>query len=223
MKKIIGLAISAVIMIAVTGLGTWAYYSDEEMSNSNNITAGTMDLKLGGGDSSISILASLENKAPGDEAGDLRNPDIPYVTLTNAGTLPGWLTVSISDVENSHVVSSEPGDLFPDGELGETCQIAPWIDVGNGSGGGPDGEFDVNTDYALTSGESWVKTALQWDEVNDFGGVAGQDWTHIIESMAVGDTYRFYLPWKIPYTAGNEIQGDKFSFDITFVLDQIHD
>lgn len=46
MKKILGLAIVAIAIIAMAGVGTYAYFSDTEESTGNIIQAGTLDLGL---------------------------------------------------------------------------------------------------------------------------------------------------------------------------------
>jgi len=55
MKKLFGLTIAALLIIGIVGGGTWAYFSDTETSSSNQITAGTLDLDLDGGDSNVNI------------------------------------------------------------------------------------------------------------------------------------------------------------------------
>jgi spore coat-associated protein N len=46
MKKIIGLSIAAIIVIALAGVGTFAFFSDTETSADNTFSAGTLDLKV---------------------------------------------------------------------------------------------------------------------------------------------------------------------------------
>ena len=46
MKKILGLTIAALLVMALVGGGTWAYFSDVETSTGNILTAGTLDLGL---------------------------------------------------------------------------------------------------------------------------------------------------------------------------------
>jgi spore coat-associated protein N len=44
MKKIIGLAISGLLLLALVAGGTYAYFSDTETSSGNSFTAGTLNL-----------------------------------------------------------------------------------------------------------------------------------------------------------------------------------
>ena len=46
MKKILGLTVAALLVMALVGGGTWAYFSDVETSSGNVFTAGTLDLGL---------------------------------------------------------------------------------------------------------------------------------------------------------------------------------
>jgi predicted ribosomally synthesized peptide with SipW-like signal peptide len=218
MKKIIGLAISALILIVIVSAGTWAYYSDVGTATNNNIAAGTLDLKLGGVDTNVNIIAALSNKAPGDIAGDANNLVVPSATLSNTGSLPGQLTIqfgAITNTESAGTTQYEHDAIGGAGvgELGAQTQIAPWIDMNS------DGLFTVGTDYALKSDQTVVQTALQWDTVNSF---AGKTWTNVMTIPQASITYKYTLPWKILATADNTIQGDSFIFGITFTLNQIH-
>ena len=45
MKRILGLTIAFMLLTGMTGIGTWAYFSDVETSTGNVLAAGTLDLK----------------------------------------------------------------------------------------------------------------------------------------------------------------------------------
>ena len=47
MKKILGLGLVAMLVMAMVGGGTWAYFSDVQTSSGNILTAGTLDIGLG--------------------------------------------------------------------------------------------------------------------------------------------------------------------------------
>lgn len=209
MKKILGLTIATIILITVTSLGSWAYFNDEETSDSNNIAAGTLDLKLNAADANVNIIAALTNKAPGDFG-------TPSATLANTGTLPGKLWMQFSGVTDTAGAS---GEFASAGTLSSNTRISPWIDTNNNSA------FDAGTDYALKSDGTVVMTALQEDYVNAFcNGTTGRTWDPVIASMPaeMATAYTFRLFWNIPVTVGNTIQGDSFTYGITFKLDQIH-
>ncbi len=82
MKKIIGLTIAFMLLIGMSGIGTWAYFSDVETSTGNQLTAGTLDLKTDDFDGvSQTLLAT--NMKPGDTVG----PET--IILKNTGSVGG--------------------------------------------------------------------------------------------------------------------------------------
>ena len=113
MKKILGLTIAALLVMALVGGGTWAYFSDVETSTENTFAAGTLDLKLTGGTQTIdSVTATWVTPAdwkPGET--------IPgTLTLDNVGTIDMTkveLTVTTVDTGGADMApytsaSSEP-------------------------------------------------------------------------------------------------------------------
>lgn len=214
MKKILGLTVAALLIIATVGFGTWAYFSDTETSQNNAIVAGTLDLTLTGGSGSpnYSILTGLTNKAPGD-SGSL------YATIKNIGSLVGELDMSTGAVTNT---GGSGGTEFEDstGDLGGVAQIVIWIDVDK-STTFTDGDIILRSNGTLvtrTAGSPANLTAY-YDTVNNYaskswGGSTG------IKNMATNDEHYVYVSWQIPTSAGNNIQGDSFSFTITFILEQ---
>ena len=94
MKKIIGLTIAFMLLIGMTGIGTWAYFSDVEASTGNQMTAGTLDLKTNDVDG-VSQTLFVTNMAPGDTVG----PET--ITLKNTGSVDGsTLDLVFSYIEN---------------------------------------------------------------------------------------------------------------------------
>ena len=106
MKKVLGLTIALLLFVGMTGIGTWAYFSDVETSTGNVLAAGTLDLKTDDMDGvSQTMLAS--NLAPGDTVG----PET--ITLKNSGSLPGSsLDLSFSYLESDS--SPNPADISAD-------------------------------------------------------------------------------------------------------------
>jgi predicted ribosomally synthesized peptide with SipW-like signal peptide len=82
MKKILGLALAAILVMAMVAGGTWAYFNDVEASDTNAITAGKLDITLGTSEYSTDI----DNIKPGDT-------HTVTIDVTNAGTLPLDYTV----------------------------------------------------------------------------------------------------------------------------------
>ncbi|MFC2011117.1 TasA family protein [Chloroflexota bacterium] len=82
MKRILGLTIAFILLIGMTGIGTWAYLSDVETSTGNVLAAGTLDLKTDDVDGvSQTLLAT--NLKPGSTVG----PET--IILKNSGSVGG--------------------------------------------------------------------------------------------------------------------------------------
>ncbi len=204
MKKILGLAIAALIIMATVGFGSWAYFNDTETSSSNQLAAGTLDLNLNGGNSNVNIMTGLVNKQPGDSG------TTAYATLKNVGSLDGEMDIQTGAITNT---GGTGGTEFEDGvgNLGGVARLAPWLDLDQ------DGVFDVGSDIALKSDASFVTTGLQYDIANSF---ASHTWNAIMPTVSANQQYRFYLAWDIPTSGGNNIQGDSFTLGFTFILEQ---
>jgi len=163
MKKILGLTIAALLVMALVGGGTWAYFSDVEQTTANIFTAGTLDLQLS--DSSV-LVGSVSDLAPG--SGET-TPLLGDVTLTKAGNVLGTLDIAfdtaVVNPENYAAATDEaeafdatfnPGgdsDTSGDtGELGANALIALFIDVDE-SADWSDGDIGLESDsstYAFT-------------------------------------------------------------------------
>lgn len=208
MKKILGLSIAALLVIAMVGGGTWAYFNDTESSVGNTITAGTLDLNWDGGNESDNYTFQIA--AADGWPGNSNNST--FKLIKNVGSLDGELDIELTDLLNTE--SSGGTEHEADGvggELGSFAKIAPWIDIGK------DGAFTPDTDIALTSAGGVSTAALQWDTIDSFV----QIWDAVVSTMSSGDEYRFYIAWEIPGEAtDNTAQGDSVSFGVTFTLEQ---
>jgi len=84
MKKITFMAVGILLVIAMVGAGTWAYFSDTETSTGNTFTAGTIVLALDGQDNNEvaydTTYFNVGNMAPGDI-------ETAYIEIDNSGTL----------------------------------------------------------------------------------------------------------------------------------------
>ena len=99
MKKILGLTIAFLLFLAMTGIGTWAYFQDTETSTSNVLAAGTLDLKTDNVDGVTQTLYA-SNLKPGDDVSG-------SITLKNIGTVAGsTLDLSFSYVESDNIFNS---------------------------------------------------------------------------------------------------------------------
>lgn len=86
------------IILGITSVlafgATTAYFSDTEISSGNTFTAGTLDLKINGGDTNVSYTFS--NMAP-----VVSQPNITY-RLRNAGTITGYLNIRNINISSTN-------------------------------------------------------------------------------------------------------------------------
>lgn len=201
MKKILGLTVAVLLAIGAVGVGTWAYFSDTEQSTSNSMAAGTLDLTVDGVNTAVTTF-SVTNKAPGDSGSG-------STTLANAGSLSGELDIALSAITNTGGTSGEYGDSS--GDLGGVAQIAVYIDVDQ-SGDWSSGDVGLKSDATTYS----FPTALDYATIDSYDS----DSWDAVETMAASASDDFIILWQIPTGAGNSIQGDSVSFDVTFTLEQ---
>jgi spore coat-associated protein N len=202
MKKIVGLSIAVLLIIGLVGAGTYAYFSDTESSTNNSLTAGTLDLNIDGDDVAVTTFTASD-VAPG-ESGTGNS------TLDNVGSISGELDIATSAVANS---AGSGGTEYEggSGELGANAQIAVYLDVDQ-SGTWNAGDIGLLSDGTTYS----FPTVLNYDEIDEY---ASEDWD-AVETMAATASDDIVVNWQVPTGAGNDIQGDTVSFDITFTLEQ---
>ncbi len=194
--------------VAAAGV-TRAYFSDSENSTGNTIAAGTMDLKIDGGNTAVTMF-NLSNKAPGDSGS-------AKATLNNGGSLGGELdiTMGIADDDACNPDGLNNGSEFCDtgANLGSSAQMVLYIDVDQ-SGGWSSGDIGFKSD-----GTKYVHpTALDYAAINSY---SGDNWNNIYSGlMSSGISDDFTVNWQIPSATGNSIQGDDVSFGVTFTLEQ---
>ena len=202
MKKLLGLTVAALLVMALVGGGTWAYFSDTESSENNSLAAGTLDLHADGGDDAVNTF-SMTEVAPGDTGSG-------STTLANAGSLAGEFDVIFSAITNT---GGSGGTEYEDGvgHLGGVAKIAVYLDLDQ-SGTWSSGDIGLKSD-----GNTYTNpTALDYDVIDSYGA---NDYD-AVQTMAVGAADDFIILWEVPAGAGNNIQGDSVSFDVTFVLEQ---
>lgn len=202
MKKIVGLTVSAILIIVTVGGATWAYFADFESSTGNSLASGTLDLNIDGGDIAVTTF-SVTDVEPGD-SGSGSN------VLANSGSLGGELDVTFSAITN---VGGSGGGEYEDGigHLGGVAEMAVYIDVDQ-SGGWTSGDIGLKSDETAYN---WP-TALDYDIINNYDS----DDFDAVETMASSANDNFRILWSVPSGAGNNIQGDSVSFGVTFVLEQ---
>jgi predicted ribosomally synthesized peptide with SipW-like signal peptide len=206
MKKIIGLTIAAVMVVALVGIGTWAYFSDTETSTGNTLSAGTLDLKVATsagayGDAAVTTF-SVSNIKPGDSGnGSTR--------LANNGSINGNLSVNTSAVTNTAGTTGEFAG--GSGELGAAAEMAVYIDVNQ------NGAFDAGDIGLKSDGTTYLPTTLEYAAINSY---TSKTWNNI-ETMTPTTEDNLRVEWRLTDSGDqNSLQGDSVSINFTFTLMQ---
>jgi predicted ribosomally synthesized peptide with SipW-like signal peptide len=244
MKKILALSVALIAVVAMLGVGTWAYFNDTQTSTGNTFTAGTLDLNLTGGtadpngiDSVTTTWATPSNWKPADtQSGTL--------TLHNTGTIDMKtvkLTVGVGDGGG---ISSGPGGTSSDAEFkaeGGTYALgAPvttgWVAVDNISTmidittltyDGVDllaqttpGTFDIATINAMDSNHNGILTMAELKT----GTTAGYDLIAAAgkSSLAHSATAALAMTVTFDTLADNVYQGDVSTVTFTLTAEQSH-
>jgi hypothetical protein len=204
MRKILGVSVSGLIVILVTVLAVWTYLGDIQASANDLDFSDTLDLRLNGGEQDFHILNNLCNLSPGDS-------ENPSLKLENAGGMTGSLDIRMSPIVNT---GARRTSEFADGkgDLGGVLEAAPWIDLDK------NGVFDRGKDIALDAEGTFATDSLKWNTLNSFGG---KTWVNVLPEMTGGSVCLFFFSWRLPKTAGNNIQGDSTDFETGFDLKQI--
>jgi spore coat-associated protein N len=202
LNKLKKFMIASLAMILALGLmgGAFAYFSDTETSNGNTFTAGTLDLKVNGGDDPVVHIISTDLK--------------PYPhwshsyggqwSLTNAGSIPGRFSMEIKNIKNY-----------------ENGLTEPEIQSGDTTGGALEGELGGLLFVKWSRNvDPWGGWGPVFDPLNSAEGVIVQG-----DILAPGETApAVYLDVEFDTHAGlidNTAQGDSVEFDIVFHLDQV--
>ena len=202
MKKILGLAVAALLVMGLVGGGTWAYFSDPEASGTNSLTAGTLDLEVEGGSEGTPVIFSVSDLKPGDNSVSLGD-------LENVGNLPGEFDIAIGALSE---VAGASGEFAGGTDLGTNLDVAIYLDIDE-SGTWTSG------DIGLTNADNTTynhPTALDYQSI---GSYASKSWDAIY-TMGASDTDDIAIAYQIGTGVGNSIQGDAAEFTITFTLEQ---
>ncbi len=166
MKKILGLTVAALLVMALVGGGTWAYFSDVETSSANILSAGTLDLNINGDNVNVNML-TLSDLKPGDT--DAGSPGT--VELRNVGSITGDLTIATgasSENESTGTTGTADGagttTTLVDSTLGgvDGDWVGYYLRCTSGAAPptGNNGEYYIVTGYASGSGTLTVGTAF---------------------------------------------------------------
>ena len=190
MKRIIGLTIAFMLLIGMTGIGTWAYFSDTETSAGNQLTAGTLDLTTNDANGvSQTLLAT--NMAPGDTVG----PET--ITLKNTGSVTGaTLDLAFTYIESDG--SPNPTNMTADATAAMMEVTMLNYDISNLLSSVSDGNSNSYKDIED------LKNA-------DLSSLSGID---------ASTTRDFEISVQLRTETGNDFQADGITVTMTFTLNQ---
>jgi predicted ribosomally synthesized peptide with SipW-like signal peptide len=154
MKKILGLGVVAMLVMALVGGGTWAYFNDVETSSANILTAGTLNLGLanasgGSSNSSVTGTWALSNMAPGNTTtGTLWARNSGTIDMTSLNITFDYTITNGTPGSGNHVAALE-------GQTLEALKLLPsgtllGTGLGNGVEAGLNIVWTLNT--AATNG-----------------------------------------------------------------------
>lgn len=203
-RKLLLSSIAVAATAALLGAGVYATYSDTEQSAPATITAGTLDLEVGG--TATSNDYSVSNAYPGYDTGTTHG----YV-LTNTGTLPGVLHVYlVKDVDNENSLVEPETDVTDLGLGGEIDHFLSITVDGNSFG------------YGGTTPWIGLETAAIGERVE----ITSMIWGAPTITIPAGGQYpapgfELWFGWKISPDADNGIMSDTLGFHVEFELDQV--
>jgi len=117
-KKILISVMTVAVVAGLIGGGAFAYFNDTETSTGNTFSAGTLDLKVNGGDDPLLVLVELK---------DMKPCEWKYIEIklhVGENDADGW--IMFDNVVSAEGVDTEPELLDPDNP---TKKIADYITV----------------------------------------------------------------------------------------------
>ena len=191
LRKVIGLGIAGLIVLALLAGGLWAFLSDTETSTTNQVTAGTLDLKTNDANGVTQSLYSTGLK-PGGTVGPAT------VTLKNSGS------VNAATVDISFSYAESDGTPNP-GTNKTSDEVAAILEV-----------TTLNYDGAsqlpqINDGNSNSYIDLQDLQNDALTGLTG------LNASATKD---FQIGLTMKSGISNDFRGDGVSITMTFLLNQ---
>lgn len=192
MRKILGLTIVALLVMAMVGGGTWAYFSDTETSTSNSMVAGTLDLGLSN---------SSDNTSTGSVTG----------TFAAANWAPGGTNSGTLYINNDGSIAMTPVNVtFSYGAVADGTPAG--VDLGAG-----DTELLDKMVYASTvTWNSVTDATLQGKSLFELAALG----EHNLGSLPAGTEYPLAITWSFNGTATNGAQGDTVDVTVTVAGNQ---
>lgn len=189
------LVIILILTMMLGTMGTGAWFSDQETSNGNSLTAGILDLTIDGGDTNV-VKFTVNPFVPGDQ------PNRTF-ELKNEGNIPGYL-----DIESIVVTDHENGRKEPEIEAGDST---PNI-----------GELSSIVSIRLMhdkNGDGWLQTG----DVIIYDGKIKNIGSNYDSNILIGPGETVYINILINWhstTEDNTAQSDSTDIDFSFELGQ---
>ncbi|MGG0716558.1 CalY family protein [Robertmurraya massiliosenegalensis] len=201
-KKKLGLGVaSAALGLALIGGGTFAYFSDTEVTN-NTFAAGTLDLAA-----NPTTIIDVENIKPGDTM-------VREFQLENNGTLD----ISSIDLSTAYTVTDANGDNVDD--FGKHIKVLFLENADKTGDGWVIGDYnDVISETTLYDLQNMTPDAVE--NLNSFltwlFGLGGED-----SGLEAGTSDEMYVAFEFVDNGQdqNEFQGDALELQWTFTAHQ---
>ncbi|WP_096269351.1 CalY family protein [Paucisalibacillus globulus] len=201
-KKKLGMGIaSAALGIALVGGGTFAYFSDTEVSN-NTFAAGTLDLAV-----NPSVVIDVDNLKPGDVM-------VREFALENNGSLD----ISSIELATAYNVIDAKGDNVDD--FGKHIKVLFLENADKTGDGWVIGDYnDVISETTLYDLKNMTPDAVEnlnhW--ITELLGLGGED-----SGLAAGDNDQMFVAFEFVDNDAdqNEFQGDSLELEWTFTAHQ---
>ena len=245
MKKIIGLVVVLVAVIAILGTGTWAYFNDAVQVTSNTVSAGTLYI-----DQHNSVLGqwSIGPLQPADNS-VTTNIKEKTLTVQSGGNINGILNMALSAISTTagSLTDAYSNDL-PKKKAGATgakiqddLKCLLYVVHGDASAvyNTANGDFYYDSSFtpqiAVLPAYSGFYALSSLGSKKTFSGslpTPGSPGSGLGTLTSTNNKVTVHLKYILPYdntpvTYGgvtiykdNETQGDSASVDITFYLDQ---
>ena len=221
MKKILFSLMAILLAVGLVGGGAFAYFWDVEQSTGNVFSAGTIDIEVNEENPLESILVELEDMKPCEY-------EEVFVRVTNVGTNPlnlwkhvgelycdtGLLAYPVANPvcssEPEYEAEGGPGAWSSIDNICDWILVDMWLDV-NGNG-----VYDAGDVMILPIEEEWPLSAIECDPVP-----ICHEAEVILLPLGPGETIVIVQSYHLHPDAGNEYQGDRCTFTITYYAEQL--
>ena len=242
MKKILGLTIAAILVIAMVAAGTFAYFNDTEASTGNLITAGTLNLvpamngAITGTSGTYAQSPTLADGVDGHVTFDKVSPGntgtVEWV-LYNSGNLAGNLSLAASTVSFNENTDNQPETVAIASNAGVNLGLGDlmgvWVQVGIGTSqataeAAMTNKLGTTTGYVPLSGLQTALTSITTQAMAASGGsnyvVIKINWKLATDLLKAGTDGIFGTGDDVAVN-DNIIQGDSATINVSFIFSQV--